>query len=107
MIGVTERAKEQLLEMKLSANINKPEVGLRLKPAATGEWQLFPDQAIEGDQVVEHGGSNVLLIGADASDALGDRQVDIQETAPGQVKLVLTRTGEPGSDTDTRRKPSI
>lgn len=105
MIAVTERAKEQLLEMKLSANIKEPEVGLRLKPAATGEWQLFPDQAIEGDQVVEHGGSKVLLIGADASDALGDRQVDTQETAPGQVKLVLTSTGEPGSD--TRRKPSI
>jgi len=105
MIAVTERAKEQLLEMKLSANIKEPEVGLRLKPAATGEWQLFPDQAIEGDPVVEHGGSTVLLIGADASDALGDRQVDAQETAPGRVKLVLTRPGEPGSD--TRRKPTI
>jgi hypothetical protein len=89
--------------MKLSAKINEPEVGLRLKPAATGEWQLFPDQA--GDQVVEHGGSKVLLIGADASDALGDRQVDTRGTAPGQVQLVLTRSDEPASD--TRRKPSI
>jgi hypothetical protein len=76
-----------------------------LKPAATGEWELFPDQAIEGDQVVEHGGSKLLLIGADASDALGDRQVDCQETAPGQVKLVLSRRNEPAPD--TRRKPSI
>jgi hypothetical protein len=105
MIAVTERAKEQLLDMKLAANINEPEVGLRLTPAATGEWQLFPDRAIEGDQVVEHGGSKLLLIGADASDALGDRQVDCRETAPEQVKLVLTRSDEPGSD--TRRKPSI
>jgi hypothetical protein len=105
MIAVTERAKEQLLDMKRSANINEPEVGLRLKPAATGEWELFPDQAIEGDQVVEHGGYKLLLIGADASDALGDRQVDCQETAPGQVKLVLSRRNEPAPD--TRRKPSI
>jgi hypothetical protein len=105
MIAVTDRAKEQLLDMKLSANISEPDVGLRLEPAATGEWQLFPDQAIEGDQVVEHGGSKLLLIGADASDALGDRQVDCRETAPGQVQLVLTRSDEPGSD--TRRKPGI
>jgi hypothetical protein len=105
MIAVTERAKEQLLNMKHSANINEPEVGLRLKPAATGEWELFPDQATEGDQVVEHGGSKLLLIGADASDALGDRQVDCQETAPGHVTLVLTRRD--GHAPDTRRKPSI
>jgi hypothetical protein len=105
MIAVTERAKEQRLDRKLSANSSEPDVGLRLEPAATGEWQLFPDQAIEGDQVVEHGGSKLLLIGADASDALGDRQVDCRETAPGQVQLVLTRSDEPGSD--TRRKSGI
>jgi hypothetical protein len=105
MIAVSERAKEQLLDMKVSANINEPEVGLRLKPAANGEWQLFPDQAIEGDQVVEHSGSKVLLIGADASDALGDRQVDCRETTPGQVQLVLTRSDGPASD--THRKPSL
>jgi hypothetical protein len=105
MIAVTERAKEHLLDVKRSARINEPEVGLRLKPAATGEWQLFPDQAVEGDQIVEHGGSKLLLIGPDASDALGDRQVDCQETAPGQVKLVLSRRNEPAPD--TRRKPSI
>ena len=105
MIAVTERAKEHLLDMKISRHISEPDVGLRLKPAATGEWQLFPDQAIEGDQVVEHGGSKVLLIGADASDALGDRQVDCRETAPGQVQFVLTRSDEPSSG--THGKPSI
>jgi hypothetical protein len=107
MIAVTERAKEQLLDMKLSANINQPDVGLRLQPAATGGWQLFPDQVVEGDQVVEHGGSKILLIGADASGALGNGQVDCRETSPGQVQLVLTRGDEPGSDTRTKPRPSI
>jgi hypothetical protein len=105
MIAVTERAKEYLMGMKRSARINEPDIGLRLKPAATGEWRLVPDQAIEGDQVVEHGGSKLLLIGADASDALDGRQMDCRETVPGQVQLVLTGSDEPGSD--PRREPSI
>jgi hypothetical protein len=104
MIGVTERAKERLLDMKLSANLNQPEVGLRLQSASTGEWQLFPDQAAEGDQVVEHSGSKVLLIGRDTSDTLGDGQLDCQETAPGQVQFVLTRSAKSGMD--PRGKPS-
>jgi hypothetical protein len=103
-IAVTERAKEYLLDMKLSANMNQPDVGLGLQAVSTGEWQLFPDKAAEGDQVVEHGGTKVLLIGADASDTLGDGHLDCQETAPGQVQFVLTRGDESG--TDPRGKPS-
>jgi len=90
MVDVTERAKERLLDMKRLANISAPEVGLRLTPASTGEWQLVPDRATEGDQVVEHDGSKVLLIGANASEVLGDRQVDCRETTPGELHLVLT-----------------
>jgi hypothetical protein len=89
MVAVTERAKERLLDMKLAAKISEPEIGLRLEPAAAGEWRLVPDRAIEGDQVVEYDGSKVLLIGADTSEALGDRQVDCRETAPGEMHLVL------------------
>jgi Fe-S cluster assembly iron-binding protein IscA len=89
MVAVTERAKERLLEMKLAANISEPEVGLRLKPAAGGEWGLVPDRALEGDQVVEYDGSKVLLVAADASEALGGRQVDCRETETGEMHLVL------------------
>ena len=90
MAEVTERAKERLLDMRRWANISEPDVGLRLEPAATGEWRLVPDRASEGDQVVEHNGSKVLLIGPDASEVLGDRQVDCHETTPGETHLVLT-----------------
>lgn len=92
MVAVTDRAKEQLLDMKLSANIQEPRLALRLQPDATGGWQLFPDQPVEGDQVVEYEGSNVLLIGVEASDALADRRIDCRETEPGQPQLVLVRT---------------
>lgn len=98
MISVSERAKEQLLNMKRAANLDAPEVGLRMRAAPSGGWQLFPDQATEGDQVVEHGGSKILLIGADASDTLGDGRLDCQETAPGQVEFVITPGGESGTD---------
>ena len=95
MVAVTDRAKEQLLYMKRSANIDEPERALRLQPDATGAWRLFPDEPLEGDQVVEHRGSKILLIGAKASDALADRRIDCQEPTPGQPQLVLVRGEQP------------
>jgi hypothetical protein len=95
MVVVTERARERLLEMKSSASINQPEMGFRLKPVRGDDrWGLVPDEPTETDQVVEYAGSTVLLIDADLSDALDNREVDCIETGAGQVELVLTRGEE-------------
>ena len=91
MVGVTERAKELLLEMKSSARINQSKLGFRLKPTADEWWRLVPDEPGESDEVVEHAGSTVLLIDAELCRVLGNGEVDCVETAAGQVKLVLTR----------------
>ena len=90
MVAVTDRAKERLLEMKNLANIDQPEVGLRLEPGDNGQWRLIPDEATESDQIVEHAGSKVLLIDADVSDAVGEGEVDCVETDAGSLELVLT-----------------
>lgn len=94
MLAVTERAKIRLLEMKASANVDQPGMGLRLEPADDGQWRLFPDEATDTDEVVEHAGSKVLLIDADVSDAVGDGEVDCVETDAGDLELVLTRSSD-------------
>ncbi len=94
MVGVSERAKEILLQAKQSVNIRQPDVGLRLALDAAGSWSLFADRARMDDQVVEHQGSTVLLIDGELSEALAGAAVDCRRTPDGGVELVLAEDGE-------------
>ncbi len=90
MVGVTERAKEALLQKKLSANIRNPEVGLRLATAPSGRLTLVADLVKAGDQVVKHKESTVLLVSAELSEmVLAGRTVDCTDTEDGRSELVL------------------
>ncbi len=92
MVVVTELAKEALLQLRLRADIDQPEVGLRLAADPEGEWKLFPDRTKAGDQIVEHGGSRVLLIDRETSQILEGTRVDCKEAAKGTIELVITRS---------------
>ncbi len=81
MIAITESAKQTLGRALASTGVKDPEIGLRLKPIAPGEYNLVPDGERIGDQVVEHGGRKVLLIDEQISGALDGRTIDIDETA--------------------------
>jgi len=89
MLAVTEQAKDALLRKKHDANIAEPEVGLRVAPDSAGEWVLFADRPRTDDQVIEHKGTTVLLIGADVSEILAGTKVDCLTTAEGGEELVL------------------
>jgi hypothetical protein len=91
MVAVTERARERLLEMRVSASLTEPQAGFRFKPAAHDRWSLVPDEAAEGDEIVEHDGSTILLVDAELSNILDDMEVDCMEAAPGQFVVVVTR----------------
>jgi hypothetical protein len=109
MVGVSERAKEVLLQTKRSVNIPQPDVGLRLALDAGGTWSLFADRARLDDQVVEHRGSTVLLIDGELSAALGGTAVDCRRTPDGGVELVLADGPHPGYevyDEDGNIKPA-
>lgn len=97
MISVTERARDLLLEARQSATITRPDVGLRLAPQG-GSWELFADRVKADDQVVEHEGSTVLLVGPDVSAALPDVRVDCRDAGGGRLELVLQRTSPGGED---------
>lgn len=106
MVGVTERAKEALLQRKRLADIRSRDVGLRLAYVPSGEVVLLPDRVRAGDQVVKHEGSTVLLVDAELSEGLlAGRTVDCRDSRGGGSRLVVraTVTVLPDAASGTRR----
>jgi hypothetical protein len=90
MVNVTERAKEELLRKKVSANIGDSEIGLRLATAAGGQLVLVADRAKASDEVVTYKDSTVLLVDREVSArVLGGRVVDCKKTEDGRQELVV------------------
>jgi len=81
MVTVTERAKEKLKEM-LESETDDPSIGLRLATASSGQFGIFPDRGRDDDQIVEHEGSAVLLVGQEMAQAIGDATIDYDERQP-------------------------
>lgn len=87
MITVTEQAKEELKAI-LVANGAAPEEGLRLLPTSDGNLVLTIDTMLSGDQVVEHEGYKVILIGIEYLKAFEGKTVDCEDTQDGTVLFV-------------------
>lgn len=90
MVTVTEDAKQLLVEMLSSHNVDDPEIALRLVHTPSGGFGLKLGREREGDQVVEHEGSKLLLLGDDVLGDLGEATLDSQETDEGP-RLVYCR----------------
>jgi Fe-S cluster assembly iron-binding protein IscA len=87
MVTVTERAASEL-RTQLLALTSDPEIGLRLLPAIGGRFMLILDTEQSGDQVVEHQGSKVLLIGIEYLRALEGFTIECYDTQEGPVLFV-------------------
>jgi len=88
MMIVTEDAKQEL-RRRLVAQTNDPEIGLRLRLNLPGRFRLVLGRESDGDQVIEYGGSKVLLIGRDSADLVAGWTLGVRYTAEGS-KLVLS-----------------
>lgn len=88
MLTVTNEAKQLLLEALL-ANTDDPEIGLRLALGPGGQLALVLDKEAEGDQVVEHKGSKVLLVGAELAFVVDGVTIDVRDTEDGPRLIVL------------------
>ena len=88
MVNVTERAKERLKEL-LEMRTEDASVGLRLELTPTGELAVFLDQERADDQVVEHQGAAVLLVGQEIAQSVEDTTIDCDEA--GSVTRLLIR----------------
>jgi Fe-S cluster assembly iron-binding protein IscA len=87
MIGITERAKQQL-KKTLSDNVDMPQAGLRLVYRSEGQLGLGIDVENPGDEVVEFEGSKVLMVEKNLADSLTGVTLDVEDTEEG-AKLVL------------------
>lgn len=89
MLTVTEQAKQILLEKKRSANVQAAEVGLRVTPDGSGGLGLVADRPGQGDHVVEHDGSTVLVVAPELAAQLSGLRLECRERPGGQTDLVL------------------
>ena len=97
MITVTERAKEHLkqaLDANCDQDAEEPQ-GLRLGMLGQGQFGLGIDTEREGDEVVEHDGSKVLLVESELAGQLQGITIDVQPTDDGE-QLVIQMPSEPG-----------
>ena len=90
MIGVTERAKEELKRI-LTDNVDNPQAGLRLTAGESGQLGLGIDIETKDDQVVEHDGSKVLIVENGLAASLEEITLDVEDTAEGP-NLVLVKS---------------
>lgn len=97
MIEVTEEAKELFLE------VERPEGAvLRLDPVvdqSTGETQIgmSAGEMMDGDQVVEHDGEDLLYIAAPVSEALDGSTLDRVDTPEGPgIGITAPGGNQPG-----------
>ena len=90
MVTVTERAKQELKSILSAADVSAPEIGLRLALTAPGQFGLMTDKEREGDQVVEHEDSKVLLVGTELTDTLEGVTIDCQDIPEGS-RLVMSK----------------
>jgi Fe-S cluster assembly iron-binding protein IscA len=97
MVNVTDRAKV-VLKSALSRSVDEAGVGLRVEISEQGTCALYPDREKAGDQVVEHEGNVLLLIGEEVSEPLEGATIDLAETPEG-ARLVVTKPTSPADET--------
>ena len=91
MIGVTERAKEELKKI-LDANTDNAEASLRLMANDQGQLGLVIDMEKQGDQTIEHEDSKVLLVEENLIDALQGVTIDVEDTSEGARLVISTES---------------
>ena len=97
MIGVTERARQELKKM-LVANTDEPETCLRLIANEQGQLGLAIDTERQGDQVVEHDDSKLLVVENDLADSLEGITMDVQDSPEDEgARLVLSQEPNAGN----------
>lgn len=93
MITVTAQAAEELKAMA-QAEVKDPEEAFRLVPAGEDRLALVVDKVKEGDEVVEHEGVKVLLVGAELVDAVDGLVLDCKDTPEGRRLAISGPTSE-------------
>jgi len=82
MLNVTERARAKLKKLLTTESVDRS-VALRLGETMSGKLGVFADRERPDDQVVEHEGTAVLLIGREIAENVEGTTIDYEEGDPG------------------------
>jgi len=91
MIGVTERAKEELREI-LANNVDHPDACLRLRVNDQGQLGLGVDIEKPGDEIVEYEGSKLLLVEQGLADNLEGIAIDVEDSNEGSQLVIVDKS---------------
>lgn len=92
MVTVTERAAQLLKEIQEGHEESASKV-VRLMNRGD-RYEFAFDERHEDDEVIQCGDIDVLLVGTDVSELLGDATIDCQDTPTGP-RFTLNSQGEP------------
>ena len=90
MLTVTEKAKQELKKILL-ARSNDTNKSLRIQFKEPAQVGLVVDEEKEGDQVIQLGDMNILLIGEDVAQIFDGVVLDVREDQNGS-KLVVRKS---------------
>ncbi len=91
MVTVTEHAAQLLKEIQEGQEESAGKV-LRLVNRG-GKFELAFDERREGDEIIQSGDTDVLLVATDVAELLGDATIDCQDT-PSGPRFTLNTQGE-------------
>jgi len=94
MVTVTERAAQLLKEVQAGQE-EGPSKLVRLV-SRDDRFEFAFDERREGDQVVQSGDTDVLLVGTDVSELLGEASIDCQDTPTGPRFTLSTQAEAQG-----------
>jgi Fe-S cluster assembly iron-binding protein IscA len=95
MIGVTERAKEELKAL-LTSNVDNSQACLRIKANEEGKLGVGIDIEMPGDKAIEYEGSTLLVVEQELADSLHNLVIDVDDTDEGsQLVIVEKSSGGP------------
>ena len=92
MIKVTERAKRELHRI-LDSHVDNWDASLRLVDKDENKLGLGIDIEMPGDQVVEHEGKQILLVGQELSKRLDGIAIDV-EVADEGIQLIVVENSQ-------------
>ncbi|MFC2058216.1 hypothetical protein ACFLTS_01035 [Chloroflexota bacterium] len=89
MVKITDPAKDELKNILSLQNSADPEICLRLIQTAPGQFDLTADKEKEDDQVIEHQGSKMLLVGKELADILDGLTIDCEDSPEGPSLIMF------------------
>jgi Fe-S cluster assembly iron-binding protein IscA len=98
VVTVTDRAAQLLKDIQEG---HEEGAGKTLRLLSRGDgFELAFDEQRESDHVVQSGEADVLLIGDDVSEVLGEATIDCQDTPAGPRFTLSTQGSSPPDNTE-------